>query len=176
MRLIKKSPELFFAEGDIATISQAEIDTLKLAVVETPHGRCRINLHSASDDKLHEMFIVIQRGSYIRAHKHPNKSEAFHMVYGSARVVIFNDDGDIEKVVHLDANCPKKPFYYRMSKPFFHTLIIESDIMIVHEITNGPFVPGQTIFAFFSPHEDDKEAVRNFQNNLQAELAEWELQ
>ena len=37
-----------------------------------------------------------------------------------------------------------RPFYYRMSKPFFHTLIIRSELLIVHEITNGPFRPEGT--------------------------------
>ena len=89
MRLIQKSPEVYLAGGDIVSISQADIDMLKSAVKKTPLGRVRINLHPSSEDTLHEMFLVVQRGSYIRAHMHPGKSEAFHMVHGSARVVIF---------------------------------------------------------------------------------------
>jgi cupin fold WbuC family metalloprotein len=174
MRLIQKSPEVFIAEGDVLSISEAEIDMLKLAVKKTPLGRVRINLHPSSDDRLHEMFLVVERGSYIRAHMHPEKSEAFHMVHGSARVVIFEDDGSIYQVVSLDANNKNVPFYYRMSKPRFHTLLIDSEFIVFHEITNGPFVANGTIYAAFSPHESETAAVVEFQRTLNQQLATLE--
>jgi hypothetical protein len=40
-----------------------------------------------------------------------------------------------------------------MSSPHYHTLLIRSDILVVHEITNGPFVVGATVFAPFAPEE-----------------------
>src|SRR5580692_2291097 len=86
MQFIKKSPEVYLSQAEIATISHKEIDFLKAAVNETPLKRVRINLHPSSDDGLHEMFIAIQKGSYIRPHKHPSKSEAFHAVHGSAQI------------------------------------------------------------------------------------------
>lgn len=172
MRLTKKSPAIYLAEGDISSISQTEIEFLKSVVDETPLGRVRINLHPSSDDTLHEMFIVIKKGSYIRPHKHPGKSEAFHMVHGSARVVIYNDNGTIYEVVELAAGSPIKPFYYRMSKPYFHTLLLESDLMIMHEITNGPFVPGGTLFADFAPEEGDEAGINDFHARLHEQLKE----
>lgn len=174
MRLIKKSPEVYLAEGEIASIGQREIDLLKTAVTATPLKRVRINLHPSSEDELHEMFIVLQQGSYVRPHKHPNKSEAFHAVYGSAQVVIFDDEGNIKQVVHLDADKVDKPFYYRMSKPYFHTLIVQSELFIVHEITNGPFVPGGTIFAPFAPDDSDLAAVNSFSAHLAAQINKQE--
>ncbi len=82
--------------------------------------------------------------SYIRPHKHPGKSEAFHIVEGEVDIVVFKDDGEIDQVVPLGRPGGGRSFYYRMSKPFFHTLIIRSDLLIVHEITNGPFRPQGT--------------------------------
>ena len=170
MRLEQKSPEVFLSLDDIASIGQKEIDLLKTSVEKSALGRVRINLHPSSDDTLHEMFIVIKHGSYIRPHKHPNKSEAFHLVHGEVLVVIFTDEGDIHKVVHLKANSPDKPFYYRMSKPYFHTVIILSDILIMHEITNGPFIPGGTLFASFAPDDKNAQAIQAFQSQLQQRI------
>jgi len=176
MRLIKKSPELYLADGDISSIGKKEIDLLKAAVAATPLKRVRINLHPSNEDSLHEMFIAIQKGSYIRPHKHPNKSEAFHTVYGSAQVIIFNDEGDIKQVVHLDAENANKPFYYRMSKPYFHTLLVESELLVVHEITNGPFVPGGTLFAPFAPDETNPAAIASFHEKLATQINKQETQ
>lgn len=175
MQLKRKSAEVYVVEEDISTISKKEIDLLKDAVSQTALGRVRVNLHPHVDDTLHEMFIVIKKDSYVRPHKHPNKSEAFHIVYGSAKVIIFNDDGSIRQIVELEANS-QKPFYYRMSKPYFHTLIIESEILIVHEITNGPFRQGETLFASFAPEEQDAAGVLKFQNKLRDQLSVQECQ
>ncbi len=154
MNLIKKSVGVYSAPGPIASIGQKEIEYLRSELTGNSKGRVRINLHSDNADTLHEMFIAIRPDSYIRPHKHPNKSEAFHIVYGEVDIVIFEDHGSIQQIVTLAAGNSSQAFYYRMSKPFFHTLIVKSDLLVVHEITNGPFVSQGTDFANFAPAED----------------------
>ncbi len=166
MTLMQQSPEVFVAQGPIATIGPADIEMLRRAVKQTPKRRARINAHRGNDDALHEMIIAIEPGSYIRPHRHPGKSEAFHIVEGEVDIVIFRDDGAIDEVVSLGEKGGTRPFYYRMSEPRFHTLIIRSDLLIVHEITNGPFTPDGTAYAAFAPAEGDPAAAA-----FQAELA-----
>ena len=167
MNLIKKSSEVYLVPNQIATIGSNEIEFLRREVAENLKGRVRINIHPENTDLLHEMFIAIRADSYIRPHKHPNKSEAFHIVYGEVDIVIFEDDGDIKTVIPLAACGGDKAFYYRMSQPFFHTLIIRSDLLIVHEITNGPFVKDGAVFCNFAPHEDDGlSVITAWQNQL----------
>ncbi|HEX5126618.1 MAG TPA: WbuC family cupin fold metalloprotein [Rhodocyclaceae bacterium] len=151
--LVEKSPDVFIAPGPIASIGAAEIELLKDALARSTKGRVRVNLHPDAADTLHEMFIVLSRDSYIRPHRHAGKSEAFHVVYGEVDVVIFEDDGSLREVVKLGEGMPDRAFYYRMSQPFFHTLNIRSELLVVHEITNGPFVQGGTEFAAFAPEE-----------------------
>lgn len=153
--------------GPIVSIGCEEIEFLRREVVGNVKGRVRINLHPENTDSLHEMFIAIRPDSYIRPHKHPNKSEAFHIVYGEVDIVIFEDDGRIREIVPLAAGSSTKAFYYRMSKPFFHTLLIRSDMLVVHEITNGPFIKDSTVFGSFAPNEeDDSSVIRAWQNGL----------
>ena len=155
------------APGPIACIGHEEIDYLRSKLAGNAKGRVRINLHPDNADTLHEMFIAIRPDSYIRPHKHPHKSEAFHIVYGEVDIVIFEDDGSIQKVIRLAAGNSSKAFYYRMSKPHFHTLIIKSDLLVVHEITNGPFVKDGTVFGCFAPAEEaGLGAISAFQKQL----------
>lgn len=169
MNLIKKAIGVYMAPGPIATIGREEIDYLRIELTSNVKGRVRINLHPDNADTLHEMFIAIRPDSYIRPHKHPQKSEAFHIVYGEVDVVLFNDDGDIEQIVPLAAGSTSKAFYYRMSRPFFHTLMIKSDLLLVHEITNGPFTGDGTMYAEFSPAEDaDAVAIDTWLTKLSA--------
>lgn len=173
MNLIKKTADVYVALGPIASIGQAEIEYLCSELVANAKGRVRINLHPDSADTLHEMFIAIRSDSYIRPHKHPKKSEAFHVVHGEVDIVVFEDDGSIAQIVKLAARNDTSPFYYRMSKPFFHTLIIRSEVLIVHEITNGPFVKDGTTFAEFAPSEDSSiEIIGDWQKELSARVGQ----
>jgi cupin fold WbuC family metalloprotein len=171
MALIQKSPEVFVAEGPIATIGTEDIEILRQAVRKTPKRRVRINAHPGGDDGLHEMIIAIEPGSYIRPHKHPGKSEAFHIIEGQVDIVVFDEEGKIDRIVSLAARGGSHPFYYRMSSPHFHTLIIRSDLLVVHEITNGPFVPTGTVYAAFAPEEGDAANAAAFQADLVKRVA-----
>jgi cupin fold WbuC family metalloprotein len=171
MTLIQKSLEVFLAEGPIAAVGQAEINTLKAAVKASPKRRARINAHPDGDDTLHEMIIAIDSSSYIRPHKHPGKSEAFHIVEGEVDIVVFRDDGEIDRVVELGPPGGGRSFYYRMSNAFFHTLIIRSDLLVVHEITNGPFRPSGTVFAEFAPEDRETDKADAYQAELVRRVA-----
>jgi cupin fold WbuC family metalloprotein len=166
MALVQKSPEVFLAEGPISEVGRAELDMLKAAVKASAKRRARINAHLDGEDPLHEMIIAIDATSYIRPHKHPGKSEAFHIIEGEVDIIVFADDGEIERIVALGPPGGPRPFYYRMSQAFFHTLIIRSDVLIVHEITNGPFRPKGTVFAEFAPHDRDVSKAEAYQAEL----------
>jgi hypothetical protein len=53
-----------------------------------------------------------------------------------------------------------------MSQARFHTLNIRSDLLIVHEITNGPFKPAETVQAPFAPDEQDLDAAAAYRDAL----------
>jgi cupin fold WbuC family metalloprotein len=157
MPLTRQSSDVYVAPGPIYALGADDIALVKAAALESPKGRARINMHPDADDLLHEMIIAVRKDSYIRPHRHPGKSEAFHLVDGAVDIVVLDESGDIVQVVPLTAD-GSGPFYYRMSKPFFHTLLIRSDIIVVHEITNGPFIAGATNFASFAPEEGSADA------------------
>jgi cupin fold WbuC family metalloprotein len=171
MALVQKSPEVFLAEGPIAAVGEGEIARLKAAVKASSKGRARINAHPDGNDALHEMIIAIDASSYIRPHKHPGKSEAFHIIEGEVDIIVFKDNGEIDCVVPLGAPGGGRSFYYRMSKPFFHTLIIRSNVLIVHEITNGPFRPEATVYADFAPEDSESQNTVAYQADLVRRVA-----
>ena len=166
MALVQKSPEVFLAEGPISAIGESELNALRAAVKASAKRRARINAHPDGEDALHEMIIAIDPASYIRPHKHPGKSEAFHIIEGEVDIVVFTDDGEIDRIVPLGPPGSGRSFYYRMSSAFFHTLIIRSDVLIVHEITNGPFRPSATVFADFAPDDREAEKAAAYQAEL----------
>lgn len=113
------------------------------------------------------MFIVHKKGAYIRPHKHLSKSESLHVMEGTAYLVVFDDKGEITEIIEMGDFSSGNNFYYRMSGPYYHTLLIKSDYFVFHETTNGPFNRSDTVFAPWAAAEDNSIAVGEFMNNLE---------
>lgn len=172
MNFVRQSAEVYQSEGPVVAIGAGDVATLQSAVASSPRGRVRINVHPGVADALHEMFIAIKADSYIHPHKHLGKSESFHLVHGAVDVVIFDDEGEIRQIVALAAS-GGKPFYYRLSAPLFHTLLVRSDLLIMHETTNGPFRANETVLASFAPAEGDAAATAAYRADLKRRVASF---
>jgi cupin fold WbuC family metalloprotein len=149
------SDDVFLAVNDIVRFDNQSIEFIKQKAANSLRGRSRICAHKDVTDSLHEMIIAIRANSYIRPHRHHNKVESFHLVEGCVDVVIFSDDGEVVDVITLGE---EHNFYYRLDKPHYHTLIIRTPILVIHEITNGPFDINASDFAIFSPEEGSIES------------------
>lgn len=131
----------------------------------------RLCAHPTGEDRIHEMLIAMDRTTYIRPHKHVNKSESMHVIEGSADAVFFTDDGAISRVVPLGDYASGREFYFRNSESVYHTLLINSDVLVVHETTNGPFNRADTIFASWAPEESDPAACDAFIKRVRRAVA-----
>ncbi len=165
------SPEIFVADEPVIKVAQQDIELLRGRAAATPRKRIRFCAHPSSDHYLHEMLIVLAKGTYVRPHKHENKVESFHIVEGAVDVVIFEDSGNIREVVEMGDYRSGKNFFYRLTQPLYHTLILRSDLLIVHETTNGPFRRADTIFAGWAPEETDEKAAAAYMEKLEHAVA-----
>lgn len=149
----KVSDEVFVADEPIVRLGVEQVAFLKAQARSSRRKRARICAHRSNEDALHEMLIAISADSYIHPHKHTRKVESFHIVEGLVDVVVFDDAGAIVDVVELGDITTGRNFYYRLSDSMFHTLLIHNEFLVVHEVTNGPFVANETILASFAPSE-----------------------
>lgn len=172
MRTKVVSEEILYPDERIVIVAGDDVDTLKQAAGRTVRERARLCTHQDAADLLHEMLIVHTRDTYIRPHRQPaGRSESLHMIEGELDVVLFNDDGTVMTVMVMGEFRSGKPFYYRVAESLYHTLFIRSAAAVFHEITNGPFRPGNTEFASWAPAETDADAVRAFQADLERRVA-----
>jgi cupin fold WbuC family metalloprotein len=160
--LRKINDEVYVAEDRIVRIGQEWMTFLKESAVASLRRRARICAHRSNEDRLHEMLIAICADSYIRPHKHLGKSESFHIVEGIVDIVVFDDDGAIREVIALGDATSGRSFFYRLSDSLFHTLLIRSEVLVVHEVTNGPFQRDEAVLAPFAPPEDRREEARAY--------------
>ncbi|PCI42189.1 MAG: cupin [Rhodospirillaceae bacterium] len=157
--------ELLSTDDDVLTVHVSDLAQIKNMALSSARGRARLCAHHNGGDPLHEMLIALVKDNYIRPHKHPGKTESFHMIEGRLMIVIFNDDGKVLQCVHLSApTCPspdEQAFYYRLAIPMYHTVIPMTEVAVFHETTNGPFRPEDTFFADWSPSESDDKSVQS---------------
>ena len=166
-----KNAEVFVAESDVVNVSETDIAFLKNQAIANPRKRARICAHRDSADALHEMIIAIANGSYLRPHKHIGKSESFHIIEGEADVALLDDNGELIRVIALGAPGTGKSPFYRLSNDWFHMLVVQSDVLVMHEVTNGPFIKEQTIQAPFAPDEGDTEKAVAYLNEMNKRMA-----
>ena len=162
IELRRISDEVFVAAAPIVRVGAQQIAFLKRQAELSSCGRARICAHRSNDDRLHEMLIAISADSYIHPHKHLAKVESYHIIEGSVDIVLFEDEGAIVDVVELGETSSGRDFYYRLSDSVFHTLLIRSDYLVVHEVTNGPFVPEEAVLAPFAPPEARRVEARAY--------------
>jgi cupin fold WbuC family metalloprotein len=173
MKLRKASEEVFIADEDIVRLGPPEIALVKAQALASPRRRARICAHPGPEDRLHEMLIAICGDSYIHPHRHFGKAESFHIVEGLVDVVMLAPSGEVDEVIELGGPGSGRALYYRVSTPLFHTLLIRTPLLVVHEVTSGPFDRAQTESAAFAPAEGDRDATARYMADLDRRAQAW---
>lgn len=166
----KVSEEVYHSTQSLLGIQKGDIQELIEIAKETKRQRARICSHLNGNELLQEMFIVHPKGAYVRPHKHIEKPESMMILEGEVDFVTFNDNGEIENIMSMGAYHTGKIFYDSMRSSTYHTLMIRSEWLVFLEITKGPFRKEDTIFAPWSPEENDTEKVREFMNKIEQRL------
>jgi cupin fold WbuC family metalloprotein len=154
--------EVLFATDTILQIDSSDIEELKQKAKQNHRKRIRICAHKNTKDHIHEMLIVHEKSCYVRPHKHINKTETFHIIEGEADIILFDDEGHINQSIPMGSFNSGRKFFYRLSPFRYHSLLIHSDVLVFHEITNGPFRMEDTIWAPWSPKETDGDEVSRY--------------
>lgn len=164
--MIKVTDEVYYPAGSLVLVSATNVDFLKKMGLQNQRKRARLCAHTSPESSLHEMLIVHTKDTYVRPHKHIGKVESMYIIEGHAQYVTFDDSGNIENRIALGNYSSGKPCYCRTNDPVFHMLIIESDLFVFHEVTNGPFNPSDTVYAQWSPVADDYHSFKLYLKHI----------
>jgi cupin fold WbuC family metalloprotein len=152
----------------LAVVSPNDIHTLLLAAKSAPLRRARICLHTDPSDPIQEMVIAFCRDSYVQPHRHTGKTESFHVLRGTLEVIFFDDTGTIANRILLSGDDDSLPSIYRLRADLWHTVIVQTETAVLHEIASGPFRAGDTTMAGWAPSPQDTDAVLRFREQLAA--------
>ena len=169
IKVRNESVEVLYPVEDVVVIRDRDLQDLKRLALLNPRQRIRYCAHRSINDSQHEMFIVHARNCYVRPHKHLGKAESMTILEGEVEVVLFNEDGTLRKTISMGPQNSGKAFYQRLSDPVYHTLIIRTDFLVFHEITEGPFVRGDTVFPKWAPEEQGEDSTQ-FINQVELQI------
>lgn len=169
MKLDISNKEVLRAISHPLNLKKKDIEYLQSIALSNITGKSRICSHKNIEEKLHEMFIFHKKDYYVRPHRHFNKSESILILEGSADLVLFDEKGDIQNVIHLENFSSGNVFYHRIDEPIFHMIIIRSKFIVFYEATSGPFNRKDTEFAPWSPETNSSE-INQFVKKIEYQI------
>lgn len=139
-------------------IDQNKLDELSRDAVNSERLRKNLNLHDDYADPCQRLFNAMEPGTYIRPHRHlhPPKPECFMAIRGRLALVVFTDQGQVERVVPFGEGCDVVTI--DLPPAVWHTLIPLEPGSIFFETKPGPYIPlSDKDFASWSPEEGSRE-------------------
>lgn len=160
---------IIFNTDDVFVFGEDWLAFIKDCARNSEAKSARLCLHKTIEDPLHQMIIVHCRGVYVRPHRHPAKTESFHLIQGSLLLCNFDDNGVLEKKVVLGEKPESEFLIARIEKNIYHTVIPLSDMVVFQEITNGPFTgTGDSDFPAWAPEPDNIEGINEFWRRMES--------
>lgn len=171
LKMKRTSPEVFVADEHIVSVGKKEMAFLKTVVSTTESKRIRLCTHNDLENGLHEMFVVSMNITYDRPIQHIHKDKSFHILEGEADFIFFDESGNITDIVPLGDYNSGRQFYVRVPAFVWHSMVMRSEILVIHEAIPGPVCSGDTAWAPWAPMETDHAGVEQFTNRMQSEAA-----
>lgn len=145
----KVSEAVFRSSRQLVTVSLNQLQPIVKVAHSSPLKRARLCCHYGSEEKLQEMFIALVKGVDIEESMHIRKDESLTVINGFGRYVFPNEDGSDRAVYSLqsveDESLPKMGnFFTRINRYVPHKILVDSDVMLIHEATTGPFLKSDT--------------------------------
>jgi len=161
--------EMFRESGSIVELGADWLSRLKTEATNSPLGRCRVCVHVDDAAMVQEMILALRQDVLFRPHRHPNKTESFHMIEGALDIVVFDAGGTPLRKVELAAIGGGKSFYYRLNESLYHAILPRTPLVVFHETTTGPFSKTDADFADWAPQQPNE--LREFLENAMTRAA-----
>ena len=143
----KVNEEVWYSQQLHIQLNQVVLECLKVIARQNERNRVRICTHISPENTLHEMIMVYFKGAHLKPHKQYNKTISYTILEGEVDLVFFDEIGKEIKIIEMGEMSSKKKYFIRTSTSQFRAMRPKSEFLVFHEITNGPFVTNDTIYA-----------------------------
>lgn len=164
--LEKISDEVFYLRGDMRLLKGGMVRFLQRQAESNPRQRCRICIHESPDAPIHEMFIAHGRNVFVPPHAHMSRSETFTVLSGLVTVFLLDSGGNYLDSIPMGDISTGRSLCVHIPAGQWHSQAFESDMVIFHEVTSGPFLPQDTKALWDTNDDKQKTHQKNFLNGL----------
>ena len=133
---------------NVKVFSSGYLDRLVEQATASPRLRQHSNIHINYSDPCQKLFNAIEPESYIRPHIHGlvPRTEMMIAVRGLMAIILFDDEGHVEKIILFGANTDGVKISVGVEIPanHWHTAVALNPGSVLLEIKEGPFDPSQS--------------------------------
>jgi cupin fold WbuC family metalloprotein len=147
-------PSVFHNTEDILTVGVDWINRLELEAKQSEKRRARLCMHMSGEDHVQEMVIAFCQEALIRPHQSVNKTESLLVVKGSMDLIVFDTAGEVLNKIEMGPFGSGKLYTVRLSASPWYTYVPRSEMLVIHEVTRGPFDPESTVFPEWAPEDE----------------------
>jgi len=134
--------------------SRSLLDELTTQATASPRARAHQNIHEAASDPVQRFFVVTNRNSYFRPHRHLTKSELAMVLRGRIHILTFDERGTV--TARYPVGDDTASMAYETPRATWHTLVADTDGSAFLEVKEGPYDPATASeFATWAPAEGD---------------------
>ena len=139
---------IYRSSRQLVTVNLTQLQPIIDSATKSTLKRARLCCHVGSEDKLQEMFIALARGVEIEESVHLRKDESLTVISGQGTYIFLNEDGSIREQVSLNSCSSQEDsndnFFARINRYVTHKIRVDSDVLLIHEATSGPFIKADT--------------------------------
>jgi cupin fold WbuC family metalloprotein len=133
------------------------LDQLTTKAATSPRARAHHNVHESPSDLVQRFFVVTNRNSYFRPHRHLTKSELAMVLRGRFHILTFDEQGTV--LGRYSVGEDTGSMAYETPRATWHTLTADTDGSAFFEVKEGPYDPATAAeFASWAPAEGDPAA------------------
>lgn len=120
-------------------ITQAILDDLSRRAQDSPRLRMAMDLRNTPQDQSQRMLNALEPGTVMPIHRHLASSETVVLLRGKIRWYFYNDNGDVDEEVVLDANGDVR--CVNVEKGKWHSLECLESGSVLLESKDGAYAP-----------------------------------
>ncbi len=144
----KVNDTVYRSSRQLVTVNSKQLAPIIEAAKQSPLKRARLCCHNGPEEKLQEMFIALALGVNIEESFHLRKDESLTVINGQGTYSFPNEDGSLRETVELSPYKSDNPlgsaFFTRINRYVPHKIIVNSNYLLIHEATTGPFYKTDT--------------------------------
>lgn len=162
---IPESPAVFYLEDQFSRLNSNDLTRLR-EKLSANHQSVRVCAHENHESLLQTMMVIHPKNTYMPPRYDLYKEVCYQVIEGRGTMVFFQSDGEKSGMIRMGIPQSGRDFFIRVPAGKIHSIYVESEDLVLQQMTSGPYNPQQFEAAVWAPPKYDEAAVQTFMADL----------